>query len=147
MPSENPYPESSALVNAAENIWEGSESRVTISMTVSERLRSEMEDEFGMALESVFITDSDIRHIKKKHGSSEGSRRQRNIGPEDFECLPAIINDFDKVSHTDTDKLGNMKFLFSKEIGCIAYVATVQRGKRKLEIKTFWKKSLPGASC
>lgn len=147
MPSENLYPESSALVNAAENIWEGSESRVTISMTVSEKLRAKMEDEFEMALESVFITDSDIRHIKKKHGSSEGSRGQRNIGPEDFACLPSIVNDFDKVSHTNTDKLGNMKFLFSKEIGCIAYVATVQRGKRKLEIKTFWKKSLPGASC
>jgi len=28
-----------------------------------------------------------------------------------------------------------------------SYVATVQRGKKKLEIKTFWKTCLLGASC
>lgn len=147
MPGESTYPESSVLVGAAESVWEGSESRVTICISASEKLKSEMESVFGLPLESVFITDSDIRHIKKKHGSFESSRGQCNIGPSDFACLPAIVNDFDEISHTDTDKLGNKRFLFSKEMGGIAYVATIQRGKRKLEIKTFWKRNLSGASC
>lgn len=60
MPSESEYPKSSALVGAAESVWEGSESRVTICISASEKLRAEMEGSFGLALESVFITDSGV---------------------------------------------------------------------------------------
>ena len=44
-------------------------------------------------------------------------------------------------------KLGNKRFLFSTEMDGVAYAVTVQRGIRKPEIKTFWKRNLPSASC
>ena len=51
----------------------------------------------------------------------------------------------DTCQHVDTDLLGNMKFELVKTIGDMFYVVTIQRGKKKLEVKTMWKK--PGASC
>ena len=98
------------------------------------------------ALESVFITDSDIRHIKRKHGNSEESRGQVAIEPSDFGRIPFVLNEFDTCEHTDTDKLGNKKFLLTKSMGDTVYLVTIQRGKRKLEIKTMWKRR-SGASC
>ena len=56
-----------------------------------------------------------------------------------------MLNDFDTCEHTDTDKFGNKKFLLTKDISGVYYVVTIQRGKKKLEMKTMWKR--PGASC
>jgi hypothetical protein len=58
-----------------------------------------------------------------------------------------ILNEFDKVEHDLTDKLGNKKLLFQKKCEGIAYVATVERGENKIEVRTFWKMRVPGASC
>jgi len=103
-------------------------------------------EQYGISpLESVFITDSDIRHIMKRHSGSEESRGQLPIVPKDFSCIPVALSDFDTCEHSDTDKLGNMKFLLTKRVGDLFYVVTIQRGKRKLEVKTMWKR--PGASC
>ena len=96
-------------------------------------------------LETVFITDSDIRHIKRKHSGKEAERGQLTVAPADFRFLPDVLNDFDTCEHVDTDKLGNKKFLLTKRIDDVFYVVTIQRGKRKLEVKTMWKR--PGASC
>ena len=104
-----------------------------------------MEPHFEEPLELAFITDSDIRHIKKNHGHSESRRGQQDIKPCDFAWVPAILNEFDSCEHTDTDKLGNRKFLIKKTLDSTIYLVTIQRGKRKLEIKTMWKMS--GASC
>ena len=106
-----------------------------------------MSDYLPEALLSVFITDSDIRHIKRKHGSDEERRGQITIVPDDFSCIPQVLNEFDSCEHTDTDKLGNKKFLLKKNIGGTVYLVTIQRGKRKLEIKTMWKENRSGASC
>ena len=101
---------------------------------------------FGIErLETVFITDSDIRHIKRKHTGKEEDRGQLAVRPSDFALLPEVLNAFDTCEHVDTDKLGNRKFLLTKRIRDVFYVVTIQRGKRKLEIKTMWKR--PGASC
>ena len=97
------------------------------------------------SLERVFITDSDMRHIKKHHAKNEQSRGQIDIVPDDFGCIPIVLNDFDSCCHTGTDRLGNKRFELMKRIGNVFYVITVQRGERKLEVKTMWKK--PGASC
>ena len=141
------YPESDVLVSAAESVWNGSDARINISIDVSSKLVNHMSDYLPEALLSVFITDSDIRHIKRKHGSDEERRGQITIVPDDFSCIPQVLNEFDSCEHTDTDKLGNKKFLLKKNIGGTVYLVTVQRGKRKLEIKTMWKENRSGASC
>ena len=137
--------DSSLLVGAAESVWSGSRSLVTIQIEVSEKLREHMEQYGILPLESVFITDSDIRHIVKRHAGQEESRGQLTIEPSDFSCIPVVLNDFDTCEHSDTDKMGNKKFLLTKQVGDLFYVVTIQRGKKKLEVKTMWKR--PGASC
>jgi hypothetical protein len=141
------YPESALLVGAATSVWDGSEAKVTIKIAVSAALNAELVALLGGGIESVFITDSDIRHIKKTHGTGEQERGQLDISPQDFAAIPLILNEFDSVRHTDTDKLGNKKLLIIKDIGDLAYIATVQRGRKKMEIKTFWKTKVSGASC
>ncbi|WP_217952022.1 hypothetical protein [Adlercreutzia caecimuris] len=141
------YPESDVLVGAAESVWNGSDARINISIDISSKLVNHMSDYLPEALLSVFITDSDIRHIKRKHGSDEERRGQITIVPDDFSCIPQVLNEFDSCEHTDTDKLGNKKFLLKKNIGGTVYLVTIQRGKRKLEIKTMWKENRSGASC
>ncbi len=141
------YPESDVLVGAAESVWNGSDARINISIDVSSKLVNHMSDYLPEALLFVFITDSDIRHIKRKHGSDEERRGQITIVPDDFSYIPQVLNEFDSCEHTDTDKLGNKKFLLKKDIGGTVHLVTVQRGKRKLEIKTMWKENRSGASC
>ena len=137
--------DSSMLVGAAESVWMGSRSLVTIQIMVSEKLRERME-QYGISpLESVFITDSDIRHIMKRHTEQEERRGQLPIEPSDFSYIPVVLGDFDTCEHSDTDKMGNKKFLLTKRVGDLYYVVTIQRGMRKLEVKTMWKR--PGASC
>lgn len=141
------YPEESVLVNAAESVWSGTGSQINIQIEVSEKLISRMREYLPGTLSLAFITDSDIRHIKKKHGQLEESRGQVTITPKDFACIPAVLNEYDSCECVGTDKLGNKKFVIRKDIeGCI-YLVTAQKGKRKLEIKTMWKKNRSGASC
>ena len=141
------YPESEVLVGAAESVWSGSDARINISIDAGSKLVNYMSGYLPETLISVFITDSYIRHIKRKHGSDEEERGQITIVPDDFSCIPRVLNEFDSCEHTDTDKLGNKKFLLKKNIGGTVYLVTVQRGKRKLEIKTMWKENRSGASC
>ncbi len=141
------YPESLLLVGAAESIWEGSDARINIGIDVSEKLVDAMRIHFDEKLELVFITDSDIRHIKRRHGIGEEERGQHTIVPGDFACIPEVLNEFDSCELTGTDKLGNKKFLLQKDVGGTVYVVTIQRGKRKLQIKTMWKRDRSGASC
>ena len=141
------YPESSLLAGAAESVWNGSDAKINIGIDVSEKLVVAMGEHLPEELESVFITDSDIRHIKRKHGASEEKRGQLSIEPSDFASIPRVLNEFDTCEHADTDKLGNKKFVITKKLESIVYVVTIQRGKRKLEIKTMWKINRSGASC
>ncbi len=140
------YPEETLLIGAAESVWNGSDARIKISIDVGSRLVVAMSEHLSSALENVFITDSDIRHIKRKHGTNEEERGQVAVKPSDFGRIPTVLNEFDTCEHTDTDKLGNKKFLLTKNMGHTVYLVTIQRGKRKLEIKTMWKRR-SGASC
>ena len=140
------YPEETLLVGAADSVWNGSDARINIGIDIGSRLVAAMAEHLPEALESVFITDSDIRHIKRKHGSDEDERGQVAVEPSDFGRIPFVLNEFDTCEHTDTDKLGNKKFLLAKNMGDAVYLVTIQRGKRKLEIKTMWKRR-SGASC
>lgn len=137
----------SVLVEAAEKVWGGSKEPINIRIEVGKKLASTLRPFFENELELAFITDSDIRHIKRKHGSCEEKRGQVTIIPNDFGCIPAVLNDFDTCEYTDVDKLGNKKFLLTKNIDSKIYLVTIQRGKSKLEIKTMWKENRSGASC
>lgn len=139
------YPEASALVGAAESIWAGSDFRINIQMTVGERLKEAIERESVIELEQVFITDSDIKHIKKRHGENQEPLGQVDIVPEDFATLPVILNEFDEIIKGDDDRQGNSRFMLIKELSGTSYLATIQRGKRKMEIRTFYKRK-SGAS-
>jgi hypothetical protein len=141
------FPESALLVGAAESIWSGSDAKINISIDVNDKLIAVIAEYLPGKLESVFITDSDIRHIKRKHGNKEEARGQLNIEPSDFAHIPMVLHEFDTCELSDIDKLGNKKFVLTKTLDSTIYVVTIQRGKRKLEIKTMWKTKRSGASC
>ena len=141
------YPEAASFVGLATSVWNGSNSPAKIEMIVKGRLHTELKKLLDKDIQTAFLTDSDIRHIKKKHGSNEAARGQVDITPDDFALIPLVLNEFDKVEHDLTDKLGNKKLLFQKNCKEMVYIATVERGGNKIEIRTFWKTRVPGASC
>ena len=138
-------PDSAILVGAAQSVWDGSDARITVEIKATEKLVASMAEHGIAPLDRVFITDSDIRHIMKHHAKGEQERGQVDIVPADFGEVPVILNDFDSCTHADTDKMGNKKFELVKEIDEVYYVVTIQRGKRKPQVKSMWKKL--GASC
>ena len=141
------YPEAVAFAGAAASVWNGSTSLVKIEMPVRGKLHTELQKLLDKEIQTVFLTDSDIRHIKKKHGNNEAARGQVNITPVDFALIPLVLNEFDKAEYELTDKCGNKKLLFQKNCRGMVYVAAVERGETKIEVRTFWKMRVPGASC
>ena len=141
------YPEAAAFSGVANSVWNGSSSPAKVEMIAKGRLYEELRKLLNKEIQTIFLTDSDIRHIKKKHGSNEAIRNQVNITPDDFALIPFVLNEFDKIEHDLTDKLGNKKLLFQKNCEGIIYIATVERGGNKIEVRTFWKMRVPGASC
>ncbi|MDR0645391.1 MAG: hypothetical protein LBG05_10910, partial [Treponema sp.] len=75
---------------------------------------------------------------------TESLRGQEDIAPDDFAFIPLVLNEFDTAEHTGEDKLGNKKILFTKKISGTVYLATIERGPSKMEIRTFWKMREPG---
>jgi hypothetical protein len=141
------YPEADAFAGAAASVWNGSTSPIKIEMVVKGKLYAELKKLLNKDIQTVFLTDSDIRHIKKKHGSNESARGQVNITPDDFALIPLVLNEFDKVEHDLTDKMGFRKLLFQKKCEGLIYLAVVERGEYKMEVRTFWKMRVPSASC
>jgi len=141
------YPEATAFAGVAASVWNGNSSPAKVEMMVVGKLHTELKRLLNKDIQTVFLTDSDIRHIKKKHGNNEAARGQINITPDDFALIPLVLNEFDKVEHEVTDKQGNKKLLFEKNCDGMIYVATIERGENKVEIRTFWKMRIPGASC
>jgi hypothetical protein len=141
------YPEAALLLDLAQNVWNGNTVTTKIEFPLSDKLKTEFLNLAGTSIQAVFITDSGARHIKKQHGQGEGLRGQIDRTPEDFALIPLVLNEFDRAEHTETDKKGNKKILFSKKIDGNIYLATIARGPHKMEIRTFWKMREPGASC
>ncbi len=140
------YPEESLLVGAAESVWKGSDARVNISIDVGQRLADTIGEEIEGQLECVFITDSDIRHIRRKHGANEERRGQQSIVPNDFALIPKVLNESDACDHADGQG-GQQEVPREKEDRGTAYLVTAQRGKGKLEVKMMRKAHRSGASC
>jgi hypothetical protein len=133
------------LVAAAGGIWEGADIQVSINIAVGERLRSATSEGTNLELQQVFITDSDMRHIKNRHGSEENVLNQIDIVPKDFAIIPTVLSEYDEIIRGVDDRLGNARFMLVKNLNGTVYLATIQRGKKKLEIRTFYKRK-PGAS-
>jgi len=141
------YPEASAFAGVAASVWNGSGSPAKVEMAVTGRLHAELTRLLDKDIQTVFLTDSDIRHIKKKHGNNESARGQTDITPGDFALIPFVLNEFDNAEYYQTDKKGNKKLLFQKNCEGMTYIAVVKRGTSKVEVRTFWKMRIPGASC
>jgi hypothetical protein len=123
----------------AENVWNGNNAAVKMELPISERLKADFQRILGTDVQTLFITDSDIRHIKKQHGQGEPLRGQVDITPEDFALIPLVLNEYDTMEHTETDRKGNRKILFTKRVNGLVYLATIERGPHKGEVRTLWK--------
>jgi hypothetical protein len=138
------YPEAAAIVEMASAVWRGDLKACKVGFSASEKLRAELKNLLNKDIQTVFITDSDVRHIKKRHGQREELRGQVNITPEDFALLPVVFNEFDTIEYDRIDKLGNRSFLFSKRVNGTIFSASIERGKEQIEIVTLWKKKRSG---
>lgn len=135
----NAYPEAPLAVAIAQSVWNGSTTTARMDFSVLQRLKDEYKRITGNDLMAVFITDSDIRHIKKKHGQGEALRGQVDITPADFAYIPLVLNEYDTIELTGTDAKGNKRLLFKKRIGSCLYLAMIERGEHKAAIRTLWK--------
>jgi len=135
------YPEASLLVAMAETAWTGSLLKsVKIEFSLSDRLKTKLAELLGKEIRKIFITDSDVRHIKKHHGQNEDKRGQADITPADFALIPVVLNEYDTAEHTGEDKTGNKKLEFTKRIEGKFYLVSIEKGKNQIGVITLWKK-------
>ncbi|GMO61544.1 MAG: hypothetical protein Ta2A_07690 [Treponemataceae bacterium] len=139
------YPESDALVGMAQSVWAGSKEAARVNFALSDRLKAELKRLLDKDIGEVFITDSEVRHIKKNHGQNEAARGQADITPADFSLIPFVMNEFDTAEHTETDARGNKKILFTKNVDGMVYMASMERGAKKMCVITLWKVPRKGA--
>jgi hypothetical protein len=143
------YPEAPLIVAMAEMAWQGNKQAVKIDFSLSGKLKTELKKLLGKDIKNIFITDSDVRHIKKNHGQGEAARGQIDITPEDFAFIPVVMNEFDDARNEETDRHGNKKILFVKKVNGHVYTASVERGNNQIGVITLWKmkteKARPGA--
>jgi hypothetical protein len=129
-----------AIINLAERVWNGNNARSRFDFAASDKLKQELAKILGKDIKTVFITDSDIQHIKNKHGANENQRGQIDVKPEDFALIPFVMNEFDAVQVSHPDNKGNKSIEFSKRINGTIYIIGVERGKSKEQIIAMWKK-------
>lgn len=140
------YAESAVLVEIASSVWAGNKFLVRIDIEISDKMRVKFFELLDKDIQNAFITDSDMRHIKKKHGQNEKLRGQIDVIPEDFAFLPLILNEFDNAEQESIDKMGNKRVLLKKTVDRRLFLAVVERGS-KVHIRSFWEMPVSGASC
>jgi len=134
------YPEAPLIVAMAESTWAGSCKTAKIEFSLSDNLKTKLKELLGKEIYKIFITDSDVRHIKKHHSQNEDKRGQVNITTADFALIPVVLNEYDTVEHTGEDKMGNKKLMFTKKIEGTIYIAGIERGNNQIGVITLWKK-------
>ena len=97
------------IQSLANSAWDDKEYRGRVEFSPSNKLRSKVKELFGHDIDTVFITDSDIRHIKKEHSQHEEKRGQVNLTPEDIADLYDVVNNFDDATLENVDNLSNKK--------------------------------------
>ena len=133
------YPEAPLIAAMAESAWAGNRNTAKIEFSLSDGLKAKLKELLGKEIHKAFITDSDVRHIKKHHGQNEERRGQADITPSDFALIPVVLNEYDTAEHTGEDKKGNKKLFFSKKIEGTVYVASIERGNNQIGVITLWK--------
>ena len=133
------YPEASVIIAMAESAWAGSRIAAKIEFSLSDRLKTELRKLLDKEIKTIFITDSDVRHVKKNHGQGEEQRGQVNITPEDFALIPLVMNEFDTAQLESADRMGNKKILFIKKVNGSIYTASIERGNNQIGVITLWK--------
>lgn len=135
----NKYPEAPLIVAMAESVWSGNCKSVKIEFSLSDALKVKLNELLGKETHKIFITDSDARHIKKRHGQNEAKRGQIDIIPADFALIPVVMNEFDTVEYSGEDKFGNKKLFFTKKIEDTFYIGGIERGNNQIGVITLWK--------
>ena len=133
------YPEAALLVDMARAVWEGAVKSARVGFSLTDSLKTKLQELLGKEIHTIFITDSDARHIKKHHGQNEDKRGQVDITPADFALIPVVLNEYDAAEHTGEDKMGNKKLLFTKKIEGTIYLASIERGNNQIGVITLWK--------
>jgi hypothetical protein len=131
--------EAAALIDMAQKTWSGSMTPRRFNFLPSQRLVDVLKKTQGKHVEQVFITDSDLRHIKDLHGKNEGQRGQADITPEDISLIPFVMNEFDNFDEGRPDNRGNRRVEFRKQINGTAYVVGLEHGASKEQVITFWR--------
>ncbi|MDR2901137.1 MAG: hypothetical protein LBV20_06425 [Treponema sp.] len=134
------YREAPLIVAMAESAWNGNCKSAKIEFSLSDNLKTKLKELLGKEIRKIFITDSDVRHIKKHHGYNEDKRGQVDIKPADFALIPVVLNEFDTVELVGEDKMGNKKLMFTKKIEGTIYIANIERGNSQIGIITLWKR-------
>ena len=93
------YPEALLIAALAESVWAGNRKAAKIEFSLSDGLKLKLKELLGNEIHNIFITDSDVRHIKKHHGKNEEKRGQIDVTPADFALIPAVMNEFDAIEH------------------------------------------------
>ncbi len=128
-----------ALADLAEKSWNDKDYNGKVSFNPSKKFRDKVQELFGHDVDEIFITASDMRHIKSHHGENEEKRGQINITVENIGDIYDIINDFDFAQKENTDKQGNQSIMVMKNNGGTGYTLLFERGKKKAQVKTAFK--------
>jgi hypothetical protein len=134
------YPEAPLIVAMAESTWAGSRISAKVEFFISDGLRAKLKELLGKEIQKIFITDSDVRHIKNHHGQHEERRGQIDITPADLALIPVVMNEYDTIEDMGEDKIGNKKLLFTKKIEGMVYIASIERGNNQIGVITLWKR-------
>ncbi len=87
------------------------------------------------------ITNTDIRHIFKKHGNekTEAFRGQRAVTEKDLCLIPTITKDYDDMLLDTEGAEGKPVLIYKKKIGDeFVYLETVSDKKKELRPKTMY---------
>ncbi len=128
-----------ALAELARKAWENNNINEKVSFAPSDKLQQKVCELFGHTINEIFITGSDIRHIKNHHAKDERLRGQRDITPQDISMIYDTVSDFKTANKERNDNKGNQTILFMRDtmfMRCFALL--VERGKKKAEVKTFY---------
>lgn len=83
-----------------------------------------------------------VRHIFKNHSDQniEVKRGQIAITKEDFELIPNIISDCDKLKNVGLTEKNNIAIRFEKQFGDKYFLVTyISNKNHNFEVKTLWK--------
>lgn len=128
------------ITDLANKAWNDTTYQGRASFKPSKKLNDKINEMLGHPIEEVFITASDVRHIKKHHLEHEDARGQVNISTGNLADIYDTLNDFDEATLEKTDALGKPKIMFSKHDNGTKFTLVVERGKRKGEVQTaYWK--------